>query len=85
MITTTAQAKGTRDTIAKNKQEAVSKGLRPDTVPVVGVTLGFSTFALKKVSVVLMFNMAVRLSDRRLGLPTALVIARSKMASLLML
>ena len=56
VITTTAQAKGTRDTIAKNKQEAVSKGQKPDSLPIVGVTLGFSKFALKKVSVQFRFE-----------------------------
>ncbi|KAK7678568.1 hypothetical protein QCA50_018440 [Cerrena zonata] len=50
-ITTTTQAQGIRASILKHKQEAAARGAQADLVPVVGVTLAFSQFGLKKIGI----------------------------------
>ncbi|KAK7678571.1 hypothetical protein QCA50_018443 [Cerrena zonata] len=51
LITTTTQAKGTRDSILQHKQNAAAQGVQAALLPVVGVTLGFSQLGLKKIGI----------------------------------
>ncbi|CAL1715804.1 unnamed protein product [Somion occarium] len=51
LITTTTEVSGHREAISKNKEEAAAQGRKPDLLPIVGVTLAFSQFGLKKIGV----------------------------------